>query len=705
MHEKINETSENTVEDANKGVFDALAQMKDKFNPDKARQLIELEGSSNNINSSSRPKLENVAHSIPEENETPKNSNDIVDQKDQDESSQLETKTQRKLTLSDKYDIKERPRIDRIKSDLNLNFWKVTEYERKQSISEPSAFKKAVRLITDRLGIKTKRGEELREREAIRVALIEYRKEEDARQRAFEEKKKKYILEREKNKAEAEAYRARMERSLLENDMLLARDHFDRRKQKRFKEQRVQEIVERDLNARLLTTDNLEAEVLSENPEIQKQSVLFDGVQIPVYSLKGLSFSILSTTVDFKKANEKATENFKKQAIGFETYKKVLANPVIWGERREDAEKTDGFGTNNCSARGDTISASYWNSDRNINNHVPGDLIYGFDRVEPDSIISIFKIDGGTNNMAGHNEASLGSPDVIRGLEGADNTNEYNEILLRRYSENGIPKKPDYIITENGKITEAALRHAKYFGVPIVNIDRASYVAKAEKKGEEIINSISDKDDYLDLDNKMTELLSMSEYRGIFSQLNILQLKDIGYKSETEAPSISPDASALEKQCLDIARIELFKRIDFIKTTLEDAIDKIKMDKRGKMDLSQVFSQFASFDIYITNAQNRTKSDERSDTNPLFTRENVWCNMIDVVFKLKAESRTVKTTIYDGERVFDGERILSVDEALAKGVRTKEYFKNADSSFYDTIEPLARKYFDEYRKNQGLIMN
>ena len=80
-----------------------------------------------------------------------------------------------------------------------------------------------------------------------------------------------------------------------------------------------------------MTTDNLEAEVLSENPEIQKQSVLFDGVQIPAYNLKGLSFSILSTTVDFKKANEEATDNFKKQAIGFETYKKVLANPAIWG--------------------------------------------------------------------------------------------------------------------------------------------------------------------------------------------------------------------------------------------------------------------------------------------------------------------------------------------------------------------------------------
>lgn len=79
MHEKINKTSEHMVEDANKGVFDALAQMKDKFNPDKARQLIELEESSNIINSSSKPKLENVAHSISEENEKPENSNNIVE--------------------------------------------------------------------------------------------------------------------------------------------------------------------------------------------------------------------------------------------------------------------------------------------------------------------------------------------------------------------------------------------------------------------------------------------------------------------------------------------------------------------------------------------------------------------------------------------------------------------------------------------------
>ena len=125
------------------------------------------------------------------------------------------------------------------------------------------------------------------------------------------------------------------------------------------------------------------------------------------------------------------------------------------------------------------------------------------------------------------------------------------------------------------------------------------------------------------------------------------------------------------------------------------------MDKRGKMDLSQVFSQFALFDISIQDVHNQTRSTVYHDEENSFYSSPGNCNFINVEFRLKGSSRTVKTTIYDGERVFDGERILSVDEALAKGVRTKEYFKNADSSFYDTIEPLAREYFDEFRRNQG----
>ena len=200
MHEKINKTSENTVEGANKSAFNALAQMKDKFNPDKARQLIELEESSNIIDSSSNTKQENAAHVILEEDEKPENSNNIVEQSTLDVIPQSKEKTQRRLTLSDKYDIKERPRVDRLKSNLYSDSVKITEYERKQSASEPSILKKAVRLITDKLGIKTKRGEELRDREAMRIALTEYR-EEDARRRAYEERERKVILEKERREA------------------------------------------------------------------------------------------------------------------------------------------------------------------------------------------------------------------------------------------------------------------------------------------------------------------------------------------------------------------------------------------------------------------------------------------------------------------------------------------------------------------------
>ena len=85
---------------------------------------------------------------------------------------QLSLTVKRKLS---KYDIAERSRVDRIKSDLSI--FNISEYERRQIASQPSAFTKIVRLIADKLGIKTKRSEERREREAMHVALSEYHEE------------------------------------------------------------------------------------------------------------------------------------------------------------------------------------------------------------------------------------------------------------------------------------------------------------------------------------------------------------------------------------------------------------------------------------------------------------------------------------------------------------------------------------------------
>ena len=104
---------------------------------------------------------------------------------------QLPSTAKRKLS---KYDIAERSRVDRIKSDLF--YYNIYEYERKQIASRPSTFTKTVRLIADKLGIKTKRSEERREREAMHVALSEYHEEEAARRKAIEEERESGMLKK-----------------------------------------------------------------------------------------------------------------------------------------------------------------------------------------------------------------------------------------------------------------------------------------------------------------------------------------------------------------------------------------------------------------------------------------------------------------------------------------------------------------------------
>lgn len=595
----------------------------------------------------------------------------------EDESSsqeQLPSTAKRKMS---KYDIAERSRVDRIKS--NLDYSNIYEYERKQITSRPNIFTKTFRLIADKLGIKTKRSEERREREAIHVALSEYHEEKAARRKVIEEREKAEALERERRNAEYEAEKARREKEALKGDMATVRDVFDYNKRDRFKKQRIQELVERDLNSHLLTVDDLEMEAISENSEVQKRTVRWRKHDIVVYDLKGLPFSLLSTTIDYRSAN-------KPGEIGTETFKRVLKNPYIWAERRDKAEKTSGFGTRNSDARGDTISTSYWNSERNIDSHVPGNLIYGFESVQADSIISVSNGDGNTSNMAGNAVTTLLSPDAIKQLEGADGRMGYNEVLLRRYTENGIPKKPDYIIVENGRITEESLRSAAFFGIPIINIERSIYAEKAKKKGEELLASISENDTYEEMDEKIAELLSISRYKSAYRTL-----KGIGRNYDIPR-QINP--TPLEKRCLEISQMEQLKRLDFIKNALEKAIQNIESATEKGLPAEQELPGFDCFNVYIRDAQNQLIRTQYGDEEDSFCSTPGNCNSIDIGFKLKGSSRYVETDVYDGERIYKAE------EALANVNRTKEDIENANSSFYDTLEPVVLKYFEAIRKNQ-----
>lgn len=626
--------------------------------------------------------LEKVAAAAAKVKAAYKNPEDVspLNSSDAEQSNQSQAQPQ-PTTFAAQYDLGERDRVDRVKSELD--FLNIDRYERQAIATEPSDFRKTLRLFADKLGIRTKRSEQRREREAMHVALTEYRAERAAREQVWQEAEKRRTMEQARRQAELEAEQKRREQEALARDMIDARKVIAFNQHERLEGQRAQEIIEQDLNSRLLTVDSLETAILAEDPEIQKRSIVFEDATIPVYDLRGMPFSLLSTTIDYRKAN-------KPGDIGTETYKTVMDNPAVWAERRDQAEQSAGFSTRNSNARGDTISASYYNSEHNINSRVPGDLIYGFEKVDADSIISISNGDGATSNMAGKAETKLSKHmlDIIPSLEGANGAGGYNEILLRRYSENGVAKRPDYIITEDGKITEAALKHAKFFNIPIVNIERSVYAEKARRRGEKLINSISEQDSYLEIDQKFATLGSMAEYKYALPRLE-------GIGRNYDIPRLPYKANATEKKRLEISQMEQLKRLDFIAKVIKDTTEHIKAGETTSPE-SGLPSQLEYFDVSLSDVHNHLFCTKHSDHRDDFRSAPGNCNEISIDFRIKGSSRIVKTRVYDGERIFEA------DEALARGNISKEDIENADSSFYNALEPIVREYFEACRQESTL---
>lgn len=469
----------------------------------------------------------------------------------------------------------------------------------------------------------------------------------------------------------------------FEEDMAAAREYFESRKKKRFRGQRIQEIVERDLNARLLTVEKLEEEVMAGNPGVQKRFVSFDGANIPVYDLIGIPFCILSTTVDHQSQNSLGRR-------GTETCRKVLADPSIWAERRDEAEKSSGFGTKESNARGDTISVSFRNSERSTKGYAPGNLYYGFERVWGDSIIDAYEYDAATDNMLGKKETRLSNPNTMKRLNDSIGENCRDEILLRRYDENGMPKIPDYIITEDGDITNLTLTHAQYFHRPIINIVNSVYEKIIDQKSEEILNSISINNNYGDIRQKIAEFSNIPKNRDAYRTLTAIGRSQDWINLKGKTP--------LEDKCLEVSKIELIKRIEYIEAALKEAISRLDAatNKGEAIPSASIFPDFKKFAILIKDVLNQTQSTEYGDEKSSPTGLPGECNRITISFELKDTNTIVNTTIYDGERM------LEQGSALEDGAIKEDDIKKADSSYYDALEPLVKRYIQAFRENQKL---
>ena len=135
-------------------------------------------------------------------------------------------KKRRRKSVPERYDEGERHRVERIRSDIESSPFSLWDYQGRETKEEPSTFTKVRRLIADKLGIKSKRDEERREREAMHVALKEYHKEEAAAKRAHEEDLARIEAERAQREAEYKAEKERREREYIAQGMKQAREAF-----------------------------------------------------------------------------------------------------------------------------------------------------------------------------------------------------------------------------------------------------------------------------------------------------------------------------------------------------------------------------------------------------------------------------------------------------------------------------------------------
>lgn len=454
------------------------------------------------------------------------------------------------------------------------------------------------------------------------------------------------------------------------------RGEADSNKKTRLRNQRAQEMFERDLNATLTTTEQLVDAIEAGEEGIRGYNVAYKDTSIPVISLEGFPFAMLTHCVDYR-AGAKGTG-----IVGSETYQKVMDNPRLWVDSREQVEADSHFGTNNADARGDVISASYTNSEHNLTSRVNGSLTYGFCEVEADSVIYVRDGDAGTINNAGKNDTSVSLPDYLGMLEGPDATDHYNEVLLRRYSETGKAKRPDYILVENGNINETALRHAEFFGIPIISIETDIYRDRQYKRGREILDSISESDSYQDLEKKIEELLSLSMCRRKYPlnerQYHIGNELDFLPNTNTQDEDLIPYYEA--------AKLERVKRLEFITSTLEALTD----DSKSPEDRDIALADFISFDVRLYDVENNLLSDKDGDKGNFYAPGNR--SEIRISFRLKNTKRVIETHIWDGEHVVGLEK-------LPEGPRESclKWARQSNSDYYDRLLPLVKGYFAAYR--------
>ena len=260
--------------------------------------------------------------------------------------------------------------------------------------------------------------------------------------------------------------------------------------------------------------------------------------EILVYKLSGLPIRFLQHTVDYRLSPDTDVNS-----TGFIRSQNLLLNPEYWINQENDIR----------GEKSNTLSCSYVDSEINIMHGAATSFFgvaYGFCKIEKNALIGIYKGDGQTANNLGEMAVHDGRYEVESLDELAyKSTSSYNEVFLRRFDANNQSLMPDFLITYDGFYSDQMVKHAKFFNVPIIDIERNSYVLKQLEIAKEKIQTIN----------------SMSQYEDILCVLNYLKFSSLdidAYKYLSDGEEDEPKSEILNNY--------------FIKRFDEDEIRKIK---------------------------------------------------------------------------------------------------------------------------------
>lgn len=540
----------------------------------------------------------------------------------------------------------------------------------------PTRMKKIGRALLDAVGIRLKRSQELRKREAMATALSEY----------DEEEKKRRLTEEAEERA-----RQKKEREELEKDLVKGMDNHRETKKERIRRQRVQEYIEKKMNSQLTKLEEIEAASNDSESGVSKRSIEYDGSNIDVYDLDGYPFCGIAHAIDFK-IIDGVVEDWK---IGSRTAERLLRDPSLWTQPKEDAKKEEGYRSNGSNGRGNVISASFFNTETNRTDFIQR-TTYGFSHIDSKSVIGIWDQDMATpnyyNDPEGTGVRSERDMDMPEILNKGRQRKGYNEILLHRYTRDGKAPNPDYIIARDGFISEDMKRHAAYFGIPIININSEKYLEKEEQRAREILSGINDDSDYIDVAKAIAQAKVNDEYEQLLASPVVIG------KGTNENVKEKEGNSRLN-EIRRVKTIEVEKRIDFICESLSEATTKIReATERGKRltlrdDGRRFFSdEIKRFDITLYDIEGEKTKRSSDFLGEKWTHYFNPYNSIEVDINIKGLTDTIKTQIIDAERE-------NPDYA-------KRYGSNAEqgdtSYYYDRVIAFARDYIAAIRENQNL---